>query len=151
MKKKILAAALFICTCSYASLAGNISDAVKRAKQSFEKEYPGALYARWEAMDNEAVFSVRFVYNNLSMVAYYDEAGSSVGCASIITVSNLPAPVQQKIASLFHAEEIVSVQQLQTGSDMMYYLEVEKNGQRLFFQVSGAGSIKAAIKKAVKN
>jgi hypothetical protein len=137
MKKKFLAVVLFICAYSSTLFAGNELEVTKQVRQKFEKTYPGALYARWETVEKETIFSVRFVYHNRSMVVYYDPTGAEVGCASIIAIDNLPATLRKKIGLLYKGSEIVSVQQLQIDNGTTYYVEIQKNGESIFIEMPG--------------
>lgn len=142
MKKEIIVLVFFINGFTYSAFAINKFDATPRAKESFRKEYPEALYSKWETLQVGSVYSVRFVYNNHSLVAYYDEDGKAVGLAKIITIDMLPVKVAEAIADHYPISEILNIQALTMDGRSSFYFDIKSNYTRFFIHVSDEGKIK---------
>lgn len=142
MKKEIIVLVFFINGFTYSAFASNIFDATPQAKESFKKEYPNAMYSKWETLQNGSVYAVRFVYNKQSLVAYYNEDGKAVGLAKIILIDKLPAKVKKTLTDRYPLFEILNMQELTMDGRSTFYLDIKSNYTRFFIHVSDKGKIK---------
>lgn len=138
MKKIIIVFIFFGCTSS--SFAANLYAATKEAIASFNKQYPGALYATWETLGNGDACAVRFVYNNQSLAAYYYEDGTAIGFARIITIDKLPLKVKEALSNMF--TEILSAQELVLYDKHLFYFDVLNKQEKFFIGIYDNGKIK---------
>jgi hypothetical protein len=141
MKKEIIALLFFMNVLTCSAVAANPCDAPAQAKESFKNEYPGALYSKWETLDDGHIYDVRFVWNNQSLVAYYNEVGEAIGFAKIISIDNLSAKVKKTITDSYPVSEILDVQQLTIYGKPSFYFDIASSGGRFFIRVSGMGEI----------
>lgn len=147
MKKEIIVFIFFLNGFTYSAFAANKFDATPQAKESFKKEYPEALYSKWETLQDGSVYSVRFVYNKQSLVAYYNEYGKAVGLAKIITIDKLPVRVKKAIADHYPVSEILNIQELIMDGRSSFYFDIKSNYTRFFIHVSDEGKIKLVHRK----
>ncbi len=142
MKKNIIVFILFINVFSSSAFAGNLYDVTQQAKESFKKQYPGALYATWETLEDNNTYSVRFVHNNQSLVAYYDEDGTSIGFARVVATDKLPAKIKEALASTFTDCKILSAQELVLNNKHVFYFDVLNKEEKSFIGIYSNGKIK---------
>ena len=147
MKKEIIALVFFMNILICSAVAANFYDPSPQAKESFKSAYPGALYFKWETLDDGHIYAVRFVWNNQSLVAYYNEVGESIGLAKIISIENLPAKVKKTITDRYQASEILDIQQLTIDDKSSFYFDIVNSEGRFFIHISETGEIKSVYKK----
>ena len=140
LKKMIAICMLF--GCGNLSFAANLNDATKQARASFEKQYPCALYATWETMEDNNTYAVRFVNNNQSFVAYYNEDGVTIGFARLITIDTLPEKVQETLSTVFIDYKVLSVQEVVVYNKHLFYFDIVNKEEKLFISINNNGRIK---------
>ncbi len=147
MKKEIIVLVFFINGFTYSSFAANLYDATPQAKESFKNEYPDALYSKWETLQEGNVYAVRFVYNNQSLVAYYNEEGAAIGLARITSIDKLPAKVKKIITDNYPVSEVLNIQELIIEGKSSFYFDIASNNAKFFIHVSGMGKVKSVYRK----
>ena len=147
MKNELIVFIFFINGFTYSAFASNVFDITTQARESFKKEYPDAMYSKWETLQDGSVYAVRFVYNNQSMVAYYNEEGKAVGVAKIILIEKLPAKVKRTITDRYPVADILNIQELTMNGRSGFYFEIKSNCTRFFIHISDNGKIKSVHSK----
>ncbi len=142
MKKNLIVFMFFICGCSYSAFTAGLYDATQQAKESFKKQYPDAVYAKWETLEDDNTYAVRFVQNNQSLVAYYMEDGSAIGFARVITIDKLPLKVKGAIENVFMDCKILVIQELVLQDKHLFYFDVINKEEKLFVGIYSNGKIK---------
>ncbi|MEO7766152.1 MAG: hypothetical protein ABIS01_01955 [Ferruginibacter sp.] len=142
MKTNIIVLLFFINVFSSCAFADNIFDVTQQAKESFKKQYPGALYAKWETLADGITYSVRFVHNNQTLVAYYEEDGSSIGFARVVSIDKLPLKVKAVIDSKFTDCKILSMQELILHDKHLFYFNVVNREEKWFIGINSNGKIR---------
>lgn len=122
-------------------LAVHSKDINPVAEKNFKKEYSNALYASWEQIDKAGIYAVRFIYNNQSVVAYYNERGLKFAEAKLVQQNALPLKVRNRIGSLYKTEEIKSIQELIIYNRTCYFFETEKKGRRKMIGIHSNGHL----------
>jgi hypothetical protein len=146
MKRFLVIFLLMIYACSYCALAASVNDISREAKASFNVQYPGALYAKWETMESDHIYLVRFVFNNLAYVAYYKEDGTALGFARIVTVESLPAKVKLVVDSLSAGYDISCVQELVLQDTHLFYFNIVKDQCKKLISIYCDGKVKKTSK-----
>ena len=121
MKKDIIALVFFMNLFIYSAFAAKFYDVTPQAKESFNTGYPLALYYKWETLDDGHIYDARFIWNNQSLVAYYNKVGEAIGFVRIISIDNLPAKVKKTIIDSYPVSEILDVQQLTIYGKPSFY------------------------------
>ncbi len=142
MKKNIIAFILFMNVCSSSAFAGNLYCVTPQAIESFKKQYPGALYATWETLEDNNTYSVRFIHNNQSLVAYYYEDGSAIGFARVVATDKLPAKIKEALDNILADGKILSAQELVLNNNHVFYFDVLNKYEKLFIGINSNGKIK---------
>ncbi len=127
---------------SSSAFAGNLYRVTPQAIESFKKQYPGALYATWETLEDNNTYSVRFVHNNQSLVAYYYEDGSAIGFARVVTTDKLPAKIKEALTNILTDSKILSAQELVLNNKDVFYFDVLDGKEKLFIGIYSNGKIK---------
>jgi len=93
-------------------------------------------------MENENTCLVRFVFNNIAYVAYYNEDGSAIGFARIITIDSLPPKVKLVADSLLTGYDILCVQELVLQDKHLFYFNIVKDQCKKLISISVDGKVK---------
>ena len=128
--------------CSHFSFAANQYNATIPAIESFKKQYPCALYAQWETLEDNSTYTARFVYNNQSLVAYYKEDGTAVGFARFAAIDTLPVKVKESLNSTCSDCKILSVQELVLYDKHLFYFDILNKKEKLSIGIYDNGKIK---------
>jgi len=97
-------------------------------------------------MENEHTYLVRFVFNNLAYVAYYNEDGSSIGFARIVPIESLPAKVKSVTESLLTGYDILSIQELVLQDEHLFYFYAVMGQCKKLITIYSDGKLKKTIK-----
>ena len=146
MKRRHILFLLMLCICSYSAFATSDNHISREARTSFNAQYPGALYVKWETMENEHTYLVRFVFNNLAYVAYYNEDGSSIGFARIVPIESLPTKVKSVTESLLTGYDILSIQELVLQDEHLFYFYAVMGQCKKMITIYSDGKLKKTIK-----
>lgn len=127
---------------SYSSFAAKLFDVVQPVLASFKKQYPGALYATWQILEDNNTYAVRFVYYNQSLVAYYDEDGTAIGFEKLVAPDKLPVKAKATLDEMFTGYKILSAEELLLYNKHLFYFEISNKEERLFVSIYDNGKIK---------
>lgn len=128
---------------SSSAFASNLYRVTPQAIESFKKQYPGALlYATWETLEDNNIYSVRFIHNNQSLVAYYYEDGSAIGFARVVATDKLPAKIKEALDNILADGKILSAQELVLNNKHVFYFDVLNKYEKLFIGINSNGKIK---------
>jgi hypothetical protein len=145
MKRLIVILSLILITSSvFASDDENIAAI---AKEKFEKNFPGADFAKWKAIDDSRMYEVRFVYNKHGYIAYIDENGEMVATARRIEKENLPFLVSQAISKKYSQYRVREIEELIIGDMASYLVTVYSDKKILGLRVFNSGNI-SVIKRS---
>ncbi len=142
MKKNIITLILFINLFCSPAFAENLFRVSPQAIESFKRQYPGALYATWETLEDDNIYSVRFIHDNQSLVAYYYENGDTIGFARVVSTRTLPAKIKKALDKLLADGKILSSQELVLNDRHVFYFDVLNRYEKLFIGIDSDGKIK---------
>lgn len=142
MKNNIIALILFINLFCSSAFAENLYRVSPQAIESFKRQYPGALYATWETLEDDNIYSVRFVHDNQSLVAYYYEDGAAIGFARVVSTNTLPAKIKEALDKLLADGKILSSQELVLSDKHVFYFDILNRYEKLFIGIDSNGKIK---------
>ena len=111
-----------------------------RAKHSFEREFPGAKYARWEKVDGQNVYLIRFVYNEQGLLSYIDEEGRVLATARSIEKEQLPFLVNETFNRKYSGFGITHIDELTTAANVSYMLTIENEYKTIYLRIYHNGS-----------
>jgi hypothetical protein len=117
----VMAAFLFSATVIKAKVTEEIPLLVKKA---FLKEYPHGRTPKWAVLDNGNIFSVRFVYEDRAVTAYFNSYGLKVANASQVQEEQLPSFVKKKIKKFYKEGDIIVAEKITIDEEVIYLLTV---------------------------
>ena len=150
MKKIIIIMLLSVGIGTNALFASGDDDVTTVAKKTFEKEFPTALYAKWEKVKNSDVYMVRFVYNDQALLSYINERGEMVATARNIEKAQLPFMINEILRKKLAVYKIIQIEELTTASETSYFATLENEKSITYVRLFNSGTF-AVIKKDRKN
>ena len=120
MKKMIMALAFIAFT--IAAIAGE-KEIDKRIKQSFEKEFAGAVDVTWYTYDE--YIRVDFTFKDMRLVGYYNNEGETLALVRNIQFSSLPLMLQLDLKKNYKDYWISQICELSNKEGTQYYLTLE--------------------------
>ena len=121
------------------------------AKKSFEKEFPGAQFPKWQKLDHTDTYIVRFVYNEQALLSYINEEGVVLATVRNLDKERLPFMVNETIAKKFGQYRIDRIEELTTASDVSYLFSLENVKSKIYLRVYNNGSFYELKKEKKKN
>jgi hypothetical protein len=140
MKRMVMMAFLMFTVVSIAS-AHNDDYVTPQAKKTLEKQFPGALYTHWEALKDDNMYLVRFVYNEKAQVAYITEEGTMVATIRSSNKESLPFMINETIGKRYSEFTIDKVEEMATPGDVSYLFWVQNKYKRILLRIYSDGSI----------
>jgi len=150
MKKMLIIMLLTVAIGSNAVFATGDDDITTVAKKTFEKEFPSALYVKWEKVKNSDVYMVRFVYNDQALLSYINERGEIVATARNIDKTQLPFMINETLRKNLSAYKVIQIEELTTASETSYFATLENVKSITYVRLFNNGTF-AVIKKDKKN
>ena len=134
MKTLILSAAVALLSLS-ASASGSKekSNVSFRCVQSFEKEFGYIEDVKWSNSMNH-MSRAEFVQDDEKVTAYFDEAGEYVASTTTMQFDQLPKMLRSRIKEKMPTANVVTVFRVTTGTDVSYYFETEKDGEKKLYK-----------------
>jgi hypothetical protein len=123
--------------------AGSLkNDAVSAVvKKAFEQHFPGAMYATWESLKEDKLYAVRFVFQEVPQVAYYNTYGQVAGIVKAIPVYKLPPAVKNTAIDIFGMYEYASVEELLLDDEKQYLFITKRGKKNLLVKLNSYGHI----------
>ena len=112
----------------------------EKARRNFEKEFPGAIYVKWEKIDNTDTYIVRYVYNDQALLSYINDEGSLLATARQVERKSLPLMVNMTLDRRFGSYSILSIEELSMDSNLSYIVTMENEKQLVKIRVNSSGS-----------
>ena len=150
MKKMMIIMLLTVGMGANAVFASGDDDVTTVAKKTFEKEFPSALYVKWEKVNNSDVYMVRFVYNDQALLSYINERGEMVATARTIDKTQLPFMINEILRKKLSVYKVVQIEELTTASETSYFATLEDVKAITYVRLYSNGTF-AVIKKDRKN
>ena len=150
MKKFLVSLVLFVSVFSVSVHAEGDDRVNPRAKESFEKEFRGATYVKWEVIGKDGISHAHFIYNNERLNAFYDEDGNLIATGRFIAESTLPLLVTRSLNAKYGQYEIRNVVEYINGNETSYLVTLENERVKLVLQAYHSGST-YVFKKEKKN
>jgi hypothetical protein len=116
-------------------------------KAAFQRQFPGATLAAWEAVPNTNVYAVRFVNDNRTQLAYFTDEATYVGTLRLANLSQLPAAVTKAVSGLLKDSELLKAEELLIDDARSYFFETLKDGRKQVIEVKSSGKV-VSIKKS---
>ena len=148
MKKFLVLAVLFASVCSFSVQASEKDKVTPGVEKAFQKEFAGATYVKWEALENKDIFQANFIYNNERLSAFFGEDGSLLATGRFIHTGNMPLLVTKTMNKRFEGYEIKEVLEVVRGHETSYLVTVENDKTKLIVNAYSTGA--AYIFKKVK-
>lgn len=132
--------------------AGDEERITVMAKRNFEKEFPGAIYVKWEKLERTDVCMVRFVYNDQALLSYFNDDGNMIATIRNVEKQNLPFRISETLLKKYNEYKVLRIEELIMGSDVSYLvaLENEKAKLQVRLYISGASSEMKKEKKKLE-
>jgi hypothetical protein len=141
MKRMIVMMLLIASTAVNVVLATGDDNISWKAKKTFERKFPGALFAQWSELKETEMYAVRFVYNDQALLAYIDPEGAMIATVRNSDKIYLPFAVNESIKEKYKGFDISkSVEELITTSDVSYVCWVENDKKRILIRVYSNGT-----------
>lgn len=146
MKKMITILVLLV------SVVANAGDEYvpQAARKNFEKEFPSAVYAKWEKVAYSELYQVRFVYNDQSLLAFVHSDGTVMATARNIGKEGLPFMVNETIAKKFSDFSIIQIEELSTATEVSYFFTLENKHVKKYLRVFNNGNFNELKKEKKK-
>ena len=125
MKKMMFIMLLMTLIGANAVFASGDEDVTTVAKKTFEKEFPSALYVKWEKVKNSDVYMVRFVYNDQALLSYINERGEMVATARNINKAQLPFKINEILRKKLSGYKVIQIEEVATASETSYFATLE--------------------------
>lgn len=136
-KTTAVAAFLFFTMSAFATPPVEVSNYLVR---QFEHQFAGASNVTWKTTDQFT--SASFIQDGKKVSVFYSPEGDLAGVSKVITVNDLPAKTQQKLATQYRDYTIMSVIDfVDAEGTTMYYVQLENNNQQSILQVDNYGSV----------
>ena len=119
------------------------------ARRTFDKQFPDALFVKWEKITNSDTYMVRFVYNNQVLISYIDEKGDVLATARTIEVEQLPFMANEILSRRFTGFRITMVEELNTASEVSYFATMENDKITQYVRIYNNGTAEV-LKKGKK-
>jgi len=150
MKKILIFAAFSLLLIGNTAFASGEELVNQKVRESFNKEFSTAGGVRWKQLKNENIFEAQFIYNNQRLCAFYDENGQLLVISRAIPAASLPLLVTKKLNSQYKDYQIQEVIEYVNEGDTSYFLQLEKNNQRVIVQAYSSGSTRIFKKERLK-
>ena len=150
MKKMMIIMLLTVGIGANAVFASGDDDVTTVAKKTFDKEFPSALYVKWEKVKNSDVYMVRFVYNDQALLSYISERGEMVATARNIEKAQLPFMINEILRKKLSVYKVVQIEELTTASETSYFATLEDVKAITYVRLFSNGTF-AVIRKDKKN
>ena len=112
-----------------------------QAKRTLAREFPGAKFDHWEALKDDNMYVVRFVYNEQALLAYISEEGSMIATIRSSTRESLPFMVNEMISRRYRDFSISKIEEIVTPGDVSYLFWVENNSKSILLRVYSNGNV----------
>ena len=146
MKKMMFIMLLMTLIGANAVFASGDEDVTTVAKKTFEKEFPSALYVKWEKVKNSDVYMVRFVYNDQALLSYINERGEMVATARNINKAQLPFMINEILRKKLSGYKVIQIEEVATASETSYFATLEDVKSITYVRLFSNGTF-AIIKK----
>jgi hypothetical protein len=150
--KKIIVAMLLLAGTSLNFILAN-DDGIyitPQAKRTMEREFPGARFAHWEALKDDDMYIVRFVYHDQSMLAYISEEGTMVATVRSSNRESLPFMVNDMIGRRYKEFSVSKIEEIVTPGDVSYLFWVENDKKSILLRVYSNGNVQEIKKEKRK-
>jgi hypothetical protein len=134
MKTVILSAAVALFSLS-ASASGSKekSNVSFRCIQNFEREFGYIEDVKWSNSMNY-MSRAEFVQDDEKVTAYFDETGEYVASTCTMKFDQLPKMLRNRITDKLPTANVTTVFKVTTGSNVSYYFETEKDGEKKLYK-----------------
>jgi hypothetical protein len=119
--------------------AGDEEGVTAMAKRNFEKEFPGALYVKWEKLERTDACMVRFVYNDQALLSYFNDDGNMIATIRNVEKQNLPFRISETLFKKYKDYKVLRIEELIMGSDVSYLAELENEKSKLHVRLYNSG------------
>jgi hypothetical protein len=138
MKKIILSFSLFIAGTAmvFANDDIKINEAVK---QSFEKEFKGAQFIKWDQISEYS--KAVFVLGGHRAEAYFSQTGELAYCVRDIFFDQLPLAVMTAVDKKFAKAGVAEVREISTTNGTEYRIIMEDQGAKYLIEADASGNI----------
>ncbi len=147
MKKIIMALAFIAFTIGNAAIAGE-KEIDKRIRQSFEKEFAGAIDVKWYTHDEYT--QVDFSFNGVQLMVYYNNNGETLALVRNIGFSSLPLLLQFDLKRNYKDYWITQIRELTNRGGTHYYLILENADKTIKLRSFGSNEWDLMGKEAKK-
>jgi Putative beta-lactamase-inhibitor-like, PepSY-like len=131
-------------------------EVVPAAKTNFESKYPSAsnvswtyyepysdidwTWTGWPALDTKD-YTVRYNMDGSDYYTWYDQDGNWIGTTTVVSNSNLPAPVNNAIKREFKDYTITSVNKENDKNREAYEVKLEKGSDKMTALITSEGTV----------
>lgn len=109
-------------------------------KRTFVREFPGAIFEKWDKLENENIYIVRFVYKDEALLSYIDDEGELIATVRMIEPKALPFVVSETLARKYKGYTISKVEEFITRSDVSYVFVLSGERSKVFVRIYSSGS-----------
>ena len=120
--------------------AGDEERITAMAKRNFEKEFPGAIYVKWEKLERTDACMVRFVYNDQALLSYFNDDGNIIATIRIVEKQNLPFRISETLYKKYNDYKVLKIEELIIGTDVSYLAELENEKVKLHVRLYNSGA-----------
>lgn len=124
----------------------------KNIQLAFQAEFPGATHATWTTVKHANLYTVRFVHQGKTLIAYFDRDGNYLAIASAIVEENLPLPVKKSLRKIKPLGVVVTAEKITFLGETSYLFSFNENGQTKAYQIKeDGGRRRMRVKNIVTN
>ena len=101
----------------------------------FKKNFKDAVNIEWTEVGE--LSRVRFNYNNETLYAFYSDQGERICMGRIISLSQLPLPLQMQFQNKLSAYTVLEIFEIYNDNGLSFYISAKDKNKKITFKSLG--------------
>jgi hypothetical protein len=143
MKRIFVSLSFMLVVGSTSVFAGDKTDVSGKIKESFKKEFAGADFVKWDAVENYQ--RATFLFHDHPVIAFFDEDGELLGSARNVFYDQLPLTVIKSFDKRFAGAEFLEMYEISNIDGTSYGITFETANKRYHVKVNTEGNFLSSV------
>jgi hypothetical protein len=110
-------------------------------KQAFTREFAQVKDVEWTSVSKEGIYQAKFVFNNETLQAFFNEDGEFLGTTRQIIKVQLPILVVTELEKHYTDARIVTIFEYSKKDGTAYYITITDNKGAMVLKATGNGEL----------
>jgi len=138
MKRIFVSLSFMLLVGSATVFAGEKTDVNGKIKESFQKEFAGAEFVKWDEVENYQ--RATFLFHDHPVIAFFDEDGELLGSARNVLYDQLPLTVIKSLDKRFAGAKFTEMYEISNMDGTSYGITFDRQNKRYHVKVNIDGN-----------